>query len=561
MASAAQTNTLSAQESTVSSVRATKRKLDDAFQTLDDAVAGSERVDRPEPPKRTQISRSFYSTLAKYGVKTKAAKETPPNESLMKNAPHLSAILSRAATRTRKAFKFSTPAKAATSVSPYTEYRPSSIPSFLSRLSTFKLATYANKPAAIDAVAASKCGWTNDGKDRLICGLCSASWVLAGREGMTRDAANALVEKQKAGLVDMHRDGCPWKTRQCDPSIYRIPLHSPSVMVKEIKSNAIALEQILENVEIRHPLSTTQLSGLRSTINNCELPEEEAPEEGADEHATPPPERKSVSDTAILVCLFGWGPPPPSTQSRRTSGSQTPSSSSRAGTPGPSESISQPFTFRVPSALNLKQDTSLLHCSLCQRRVGLWAFTIQKPPPAPRSEDQEPSTFGEAGSADTPPEPIPTPTSPSIFSPRRSSLSQRHFDLLKEHRSYCPYVVKSTPLPTLPVQPTRSGSISSITTTHTTPSSGHVRSSSSLSQISINNGNGLYEGWRAVLTVILRYGLGQRRRSMAYAGQQVANDLEELDEPMEVDGIKAMVEGVKSRGGKDLLKYVKGLLG
>jgi hypothetical protein len=28
--------------------------------------------------------------------------------------------------------------------------------------------------------------------------------------------ANALVEKQRIQLVDMHKDGCPWKKRQCD---------------------------------------------------------------------------------------------------------------------------------------------------------------------------------------------------------------------------------------------------------------------------------------------------------------------------------------------------------
>ncbi len=28
--------------------------------------------------------------------------------------------------------------------------------------------------------------------------------------------ANALVEKQRVQLVDMHKDGCPWKTGQCD---------------------------------------------------------------------------------------------------------------------------------------------------------------------------------------------------------------------------------------------------------------------------------------------------------------------------------------------------------
>ncbi len=149
------------------------------------------------------------------------------------------------------------------------EYRPSSISSFLSRLSTFKLATYANKPPALDAVAASKCGWVNDGKDRLLCGICNASWVVAGKDGMSRDAANALVEKQKASLVSAHKDGCPWKTRQCDgaycvpiqalpsfwlASIYRIPLQSPTATIRDVKSNALALEALLQDVETKHPL-------------------------------------------------------------------------------------------------------------------------------------------------------------------------------------------------------------------------------------------------------------------------------------------------------------------
>ncbi|KAI5989195.1 hypothetical protein F5J12DRAFT_786703 [Pisolithus orientalis] len=36
--------------------------------------------------------------------------------------------------------------------------------------------------------------------------------------------ANALVEKQRASLVDMHKDACPWRTRQCEgcrrPELY-----------------------------------------------------------------------------------------------------------------------------------------------------------------------------------------------------------------------------------------------------------------------------------------------------------------------------------------------------
>jgi C3HC zinc finger-like len=113
------------------------------------------------------------------------------NDTLSKKTPHLTAILARAASHTRKALpiKFSGRASSTAPLQHSTlEYRPSSIPSFLSRLATFKLATYSNKPPAIDAVAASKCGWINDGKDRLVCGICNVSWVVAGREGMGREA-------------------------------------------------------------------------------------------------------------------------------------------------------------------------------------------------------------------------------------------------------------------------------------------------------------------------------------------------------------------------------------
>jgi hypothetical protein len=54
------------------------------------------------------------------------------------------------------------------------------------------------------------------------------------------------------------------------------------------------------------------------------------------------------------------------------------------------------------------------------------------------------------------------------------------------------------------------------------------------------------EGWRAVLTVLLRYGKGQRRQMGAESPEIQESDGEGT--PMEVDGVKAMVAGVKSRG-------------
>lgn len=117
-------------------------------------------------------------------------------ESLSKTAPHLAAILSRTASRTRKALPFrnrKSHSEAVIPTNPNSEYRPSSTASFLSRLATYKLTTYANKPTAIDAVAAAKCGWINEGKDRLACGICNISWVVAGKAGMSKDAGELVV--------------------------------------------------------------------------------------------------------------------------------------------------------------------------------------------------------------------------------------------------------------------------------------------------------------------------------------------------------------------------------
>lgn len=123
---------------------------------------------------------------------TSAAPTISRLESLSKTAPHLVFLLNRGASRKRKDIPFkptqATPLSVISAPPVASEYRPSSTSSFLSRLSTFKLTTYANKPSAIDAVAAAKCGWVNEGKDRLVCGICSVSWVIANKDGMSREA-------------------------------------------------------------------------------------------------------------------------------------------------------------------------------------------------------------------------------------------------------------------------------------------------------------------------------------------------------------------------------------
>ncbi|RXW21753.1 hypothetical protein EST38_g4091 [Candolleomyces aberdarensis] len=494
--------------------------------------------------------------------------------------PHLTAILSRVASKAKNAFTFKFNSESPSFLPASAEYRPSSLQSFLARLETFKLATYANKPTNINAVAASRCGWTNDGKDRLVCGLCNSSWVVAGREGMSRDAANALIEKQRQGLVDNHKKGCPWKTRQCDPSIYCVPLKTPTVMVKELKENATTLEPLVSDIGIRHPLTSKQVSSLKKTLSSepSSLHTEAEPSADAMDVDVPNSNSQKVelSEAAILASLFGWALVPPTSTSESSPRRQNPSASmsasrapSRRGSPSRSASRRSSFSvaggsaspapesraplFRLPANLFAKRENAMLQCTLCQRRVGLWAFTPRKP---------DETTTTTATNTDTNP-PASDDLNPSSSPSRpKKPLPQRQFDLLKEHRSYCPYVVKSTTVPSLPDLKSKASNANN---------NGHMRSSSSLSHLNAANagaGAGANEGWRAVLSVVLRYRMAQRHRNEYYdvfGGPNGATNQDdgtaEAGSSSEVDNVKAMVAGVKEQGGRELLKYVKGLLG
>jgi hypothetical protein len=361
-------------------------------------------------------------------------------------------------------------------------------------------------------------------------------------------------------------------------------------MAREVKSRALMLEPLLHGVQVRHPLvsgvlsilfllecsslskTATQISVLRKTLASVTVPPPPGPQSALQvgssiSRSTTPepdvdPESLAVaspepSETAILVALFGWSPaplPPPtprlsshhrtasasvvalsrsasvssfrSFRDRDESRATTPSAS-RAGTPAPLTSGSG-LGMGGGSAISgggTKPENAMLHCQLCQRRVGLWAFAPKGlPPPAfPPSEASGTTT---------------TPATDGPRSARAASQSQRQLDLLKEHRAYCPYLVRSTVIPSLP--------------SASAPDAAQAQEDT-------------LEGWRAVLAVLSRYGLGQRARTRrvpsSISAALRAGAEEVAEEPMEVDSVNAMVADVKKRGSRDLLKYVKSLLG
>ncbi|KAF8591049.1 zf-C3HC-domain-containing protein [Ramaria rubella] len=565
-----------------------KRKADEAFDALDDALRPNGGTPSP-PPKRAN---TIYGSLAKYGILNR-----PSSTSKAPSTPTLTALLTRA--RSRKSRKPLPMLQLSQTSSATPEYSPGSTDAFLQRLSTFNLSTYPSKPPQIDAVAASKNGWINEGgKDRLFCAICKVGWVIAGRDGLNREAANALVEKQKQAFIDMHKEGCPWRVRQCDALVYRIPLQSPANLARQVNTRANELEPLMDGIAIRHPLSLSQVQSFLQIVASVPpqanlLP----PSNSSLQEPTPP------STASLLTSLFGWSlvrPPPPVTRKSssasltlaRTLSVQSHAGPSRACTPSPGTSTaptpfqtpvktpSTPFGTPIngkavepssPSREPISQKDAMLHCQMCQRRIGLWAF----------------STPGSGNSSSQPSSATPEPT---------NVRPQRQLDLLREHRSYCPYVVKSTPLASLPSYPSpppsrtsfglaRTGTSLSVGETPsfnftsglrrtasllsgTSTSTSHVRTGSLSSGAGLSSASlqetTLVEGWRAIYNTVLRYGMSERSRVRMQHQPQGPGSVVEGEEKGEDDamnGVIELVEGVKQHGGKQLLSYIRNLLG
>ncbi|CAE6416321.1 unnamed protein product [Rhizoctonia solani] len=611
------------------SSRITKRKLQDALDALDDATApsdsgarrGGEGDGRPSPLKRANTS--IYSSLAKYGIhvgRNPGNKHEPRSSStlsrLFRNrsskrqsqsqshsrpqsplpestdvapsrpsishpfalAPNTSLANKSAANHTQFTFTVPTPV---TSPIPVPIYRPSSASDFLERLATFKLSTYRDKPAAIDAVAAARCGWRNEGgRDRLACNVCGAAWIVGNATGMTREAASALIARHVTSLVQNHKNSCPWRLRQCDPSIYRLPLRGSSALVRDITKRAASLPRTVERVLIKHPLSGPELDALSTAVAGVEVSQDDtAPFDSATQITPSHYTGADLSQNAIILALFGWEqhsspmkqtsfssldlvrnrstsrlghtrstsgngsgrstpvPQGSTTLERKASGSVrsvtfADSPQRRLGkgrehdpaplsaiesTSGDDESIAASHEAETvhhpPRASTSRREGSgssdgqgrddMVQCALCQRRVGLWTFVSPVPPAQPPSE----LVTGES----TVPTVVRTPPSPS----------PRPLDVLREHRTFCPYIIRTTPL-TIPSDEEPSTEV---------------------------------EGWKAIIGIISR----SKRRESAGEGSTPSPFRESSPGRKGVENAVSRVK--RSPGGsRDLLRYVKGLL-
>ncbi|KAF8754119.1 Rsm1-like [Rhizoctonia solani] len=607
------------------SSRITKRKLQDALDALDDATSPSdsgvrrrgEGDGRPalsngqtpqftlhwrntaftwdgnlgtSKPRSSALSRLFRNrSLKRQSLSQSQSPASQPTTDGTPGRPSIShpfalapnTNLANKLTSSSAQFTFTVPTPV-TSPIPVPIYRPASVSDFLERLSTFKLSTYRDKPAAIDAVAAARCGWRNEGgKDRLTCNVCGAAWIVGNATGMTREAASALIARHVTSLVQNHKNSCPWRLRQCDPSIYRLPLKGSSALIRDIGKRATSLPYAIERVSIKHPLSDSELEVLSAEMARIEVSHDDtAPFDSATQITPSHYTGSDLSQNAIILALFGWEQHSPATKqtsfssldlvrnrsssrlghARSTSGNgsgrSTPipqgsttlerkssgsvrnvafadSPQRRLGkgreyepaplsaiesTSGDDESITisheaEPIHSPVRTSTSRREGSGgsgdgqgkddMIQCVLCQRRIGLWAFISPATSVQPISEP--------AVSESTTSTPMRVPSSPS----------PRFLDVLREHRAFCPYVIRTSPL-TIPNDEAPSAEV---------------------------------EGWKMIVGIISR---SKRRESIGETS--TTNPFRESTPGQ--NGVESAVSRVKRSpgGSRDLLRYVKGLL-
>ena len=266
-----------------------------------------------------------------------------------------------------------------------------------------------------------------------------------------------------------------------------MPIPSPSALTTSVLQKASRLQPLLGDISIKHPLTAHQTGILVAAVEGAQSDAIRKAAGGADASV----EMSFLPDEiAVIVAFFGWDRSTPS--------------ASTTSTPGPSSRMSSGLATPLTSTSN----RVMITCQLCQRQVGLWTFSA-----------------------------VSKSSTPSAPSGPPKVQTGRQFDVLKEHRPHCPFVIKSTYLPTLSL-----------------PSKDSETSTAAAEPLPF------VEGWKALMSVVSR---SQWRRTAGTAnpfggppGSLPATPRSENDisfgvvqEDVTSDQVSEIVRDVKSRHG------------
>ncbi|WVR06744.1 hypothetical protein IAU60_003779 [Kwoniella sp. DSM 27419] len=274
-----------------------------------------------------------------------------------------------------------------------TAYAPYSPLALLARIRTFKAHSYSPLlPDTLSPVQVALTGWVNSSVAGVSCGTCSAKWDVKGVLDIKDEAVRKEVARRLSGtLQNRHDKGCAWRTR---PSPDNLHIQLRHLLHPLISSSLAPLAEQLSastttsDLAYTSPLSPIQSDNLVSTLSHHASP-------SASASASASTSSSAISTTTAQMALFGWYPYYPNEPSDHIT---------------PVRAASETQTASSAPAQPTVRRTDIIHCRICQRRIGLWAFARR--PPGDNSAQQD--------------------------SRSSSAEAARTLDLVDEHLSWCP---------------------------------------------------------------------------------------------------------------------------
>ncbi|KAM0748188.1 hypothetical protein T439DRAFT_328175 [Meredithblackwellia eburnea MCA 4105] len=256
----------------------TKRKVDDALSALDEAAKHPLGAPLPSPKK---------------------VKITPRKREVV-STPALVSIL--AASRPLPRPPPTVPES----------YTPTSLPDVISRISTFRLATYSPKPPSLSPPSCALHGWHNKGqRERLECVTCHKGLLITpptSKDGGWNSPVGKRLEEEYVGMMERtaHEENCPWRMRGSSRGLYRCQVEGRTKLLESLTTLSSSITSKLGEssgtVRLAHPLTTDQVTKLEDAVQAFRRIRQTP--------VVPNQEPTLIPTSSILLALFGWTPSP-----------------------------------------------------------------------------------------------------------------------------------------------------------------------------------------------------------------------------------------------------------
>ncbi|KAK4699715.1 hypothetical protein P7C70_g6541, partial [Phenoliferia sp. Uapishka_3] len=252
------------EEETSSWRHLSKRKIDDALSTLDDAGKHSAQSTKKQKQSRLRSTIStpaLVSLLALHKPQPRPQPAIPPS------------------------------------------YDPTSLSALLSRLSTYRLTTYSPKPPSLSPPTAARHGWSNSPqRERLECVTCHKAFLVtppSSKEGGWNGPLGKRMEGEYGRLLNKegHEEACPWRMRGCARGLYACRTEGRGKILEEMVKGArettgrIGAKEVGE-MSIKHPLTEEEFNKLVQAAQDSK--------KASDLQWELPPA------PALVLALFGW---------------------------------------------------------------------------------------------------------------------------------------------------------------------------------------------------------------------------------------------------------------